>query len=188
MVQELTTIKAPYRGINGEQSNECFIGPFIYDGTGGELIWSGGLMFRTAQSNVEDFRLSNINGEILMTMFAQNQVVVLNHDYTIRMGRTLETQGPLNTHELNFVDNGQRALILTNDVRIVFPQDMPDVVGPKSGRTECTVRFDGFAELDVTEWDWPRTFQWHSFGKIALGENTIPGGPLETRCDKWDFL
>ncbi|KAI7343063.1 hypothetical protein KC320_g9353 [Hortaea werneckii] len=102
---------APYAGLNGEQSDQSWIGPFIYDGRNAELIWSGAAMFN---SNVADFRISNVNGEPLITLFANNGINVLNNDFTMRMHLNPEEEGRLNTHELSFVDNGTRAIFIKN--------------------------------------------------------------------------
>lgn len=155
----------------------------IYDGNG-ELIWCGGLLFYSQRSNVEDFRLSNVNGEMLMTMFAQNQVVVLNNDYTIRSGKLLEPQGWQNTHELNLVNDGRQVIVLMNDVRVTFPDDFPDDSRLES-EGQCTVRYDRFSVRDVTQPEWPTVFEWQSFGKIGLDESTFYPNSM---CTGWDFL
>ncbi|KAI6810177.1 hypothetical protein KC331_g9214 [Hortaea werneckii] len=134
---------APYAGLNGEQSDQSWIGPFIYDGRNAELIWSGAAMFN---SNVADFRISNVNGEPLITLFANNGINVLNNDFTMRMHLNPEEEGRLNTHELSF-DMGY------------------------SG--ECIADFDGFHELDVTRDGWPRVYDWSSYNRIGLNESTL---------------
>lgn len=142
-------------------------------------------MFSSDRSNVEDFRISNVNGEVLMTMFAQNQVVALNDDYTIRYTKVFERQGRLNTHELNFVDNGRRAIILMNDVHIVSQGDFPSGSHLNSDDEACSAKYDGFFVVDVTRDRWPRVFEWHSVGKIGLNESTFTPKSV---CDGWDFM
>lgn len=172
---------APYRGLNGEQCDETWVGPHIYDGTNGELVWTGGPIF---QHNVEDFRISNVNGEELMTLFAYDKAHVLNNDYTIGMALDIEDQGTLNTHELNFVDNGTRVLFLRNGQEKVSRDESKSI----GYHGECAVSFDGFSELDVTNSGWPEVFDWKSHGKIELKESTFVDGSAADRCGGWDYL
>lgn len=177
---------APYRGINGEQGDRSWVGPFIYDGSNGELIWSGAPMFT---SNVADFRISNVNGERLMALFAQNQAVVLNNNYTIRHAYRLENEGNLNTHELNFIENGTRAIFCKNG-----PQKATREESRRIGYDgECSAKHDGFAVLDVTKPGWPHVFDWDSHGKIAMEESSHLWGTPQDRCNVstwrgWDFM
>ena len=175
---------APYRGTNGEQSQEPWVGPCIYDGTNGQLVWSGGLSFHT---NVEDFRISNVNGETHMTLFAHNQAMVLNDDYSVVSARSLETDGALNTHELNLVENGTRAIVLRNSLRSVSAADSKMFMGT-AGEKECIARYDGFSVLDVTRDDWPEAFRWQSFGNIGMDESTYRIGGPGYLCRGWDFM
>lgn len=175
---------APYRGINGEQSDKPWVGPCIYDGMNGELLWSGGLM---VNSNVEDFRISNVNGQSRLTLFAHNQVVVLNDNYTVRSERSLETQGYLNTHELNFVDDGTRTIVLRNHLEGVSAETSQRLIGT-DGVKECIAKYDGFSVLDVTKTGWPEIFSWKALGRIRLDESTyLIGGP-DFLCGGWDFM
>lgn len=173
---------APYRGINGEQKDKPWVGPAIYDGRNGELVWSGGLM---VNSNVEDFRLSEINGERVLTLMANSKAYVLNDDYSVRRARSLETEGVMNTHELNFVQDGMRAIFLKNAVRWMSKQDSLTLLGVED---DCVARHDGFSVLDVTQDDWPSVWDWQSQGKIGLDESTyFPGEPANL-CRSWDFM
>lgn len=172
---------APYRGINGEQADQPWVGPFIYDGSLGELIWSGGAVF---DSNVADFRVSYVNGEQLLTLFARNQIVVMNRNFTIRQALAPERQGALNTHELNFVDNGTRVLLFRNDMRRASTEESQRIgLGG-----ECIALFDSIAELDVTQEGWPSVFEWSPHGRIDLEESTYLWSSVTDRCKRWDYL
>ena len=67
-------------------------------------------MFNT---NVECFQVSTVNGTRLMTLMS-HEAVMLDPDYTIRSSIDLEPLGVLNTHELNFVNDGTRVLFMHN--------------------------------------------------------------------------
>lgn len=110
--------------------------------------------------------------------------MVLNNDYSIHRAVSLETKGPLNTHELNFVDNGTRAIFLKNGIRRASSTESESV----GYDGECITRFDGFRELDVTQDDWPIVFEWTSFGRVGLEESTYLYGSIENRCKGWDYL
>lgn len=61
-------------------------------------------------SNVEDFRVNEIDGEYLITFMTHSKAYILNTDYSIRTTKALEPEGVMNTHELHFVNNGTRAI------------------------------------------------------------------------------
>lgn len=173
---------SPFRNLEGDQANESFVGPCIFDGANGELIWSGGLMFDT---NVDDFRLSNVNGEMRMTLMANNEAVILNDDYTVRLAHAPVPKGHLNTHDLNFIENGTRVLI-NKYGRQKASKEESKVVGFDG---ECDTRFGGFAELDVTKEDWPAVIDWNSYGRIGIDESTNTADPIEDLCtDGWDNM
>lgn len=154
---------APYRGFGGQQSDQAWVGPFIYDGQTGELIWSGAAAFN---SNVADFRISNVNGEKLMTFFTwSNQLVVVNTDYTVR--QTLAPER-FNKHEFHVVENGTRALIVRSNGRSMSPEESQKV----GLEGEVRIASDGIAELDVTKDGWPSVFEWNSKGQIDVDEST----------------
>lgn len=136
-------------------------------------------------SNVEDFRLSNVNGEQAMTLMANSMAYVLNDNYTVWTAKALETAGAMNTHELNFIQDGTRAVFLKNEYLRFSRQDSLQSVGFDG---ECIVRFDDFAVLDVTKPDWPQLFEWHAYGKIGLDESTYKLYTPEWRCKAGDFL
>lgn len=119
-----------------------------------------------------------------MTLFAGNQIIVLNDNYTIRASLAPETQGVLNTHELSFVDNGTRVIFLKNEFRRVSKEES-QIIGFDG---ECIIKSDGFQELDVTQDGWPVVLDWKSYGRIPLEESTYVFGPPEDQCQVWDYL
>ena len=140
------------------------------------------------RGNIEDFRLSNVNGEHLMTMMAQGrgQAVVVDNDYTIREAHSLNGPGKgLNTHELHFVEDGTRTIYITGRKEKASRAESKRI----GFDGECVCHYDGFAELDVTKEDWPRVFEWSSYGNIGLEESTLTAGSPVGRCTGgWDFM
>lgn len=172
---------SPYRRLEGDEADQPWVGPFIYDGQG-ELVWSGGAMFSL---NVDDFRISNVNGENLMTLMTDSKIYLLENDYSIRSASFLTKQQHQDTHELNFVDGGRRALLLEFGLQKSSEKESK-VVG-YDGR--CIAQYTGFFEVDVTKDGWPRVYEWSSRGKIGLDESTMTQGSLDDRCGEiWDFL
>lgn len=137
-------------------------------------------------TNAEDFRISEINGERLITFMAHSKAYVLNPDYSIRTTKNIETWGTLNTHELNFVNNGTQVIVLRNGPYKVPVEAAKTLIGMDS--SDCAARYDGFSVLDVTQESWPPVFDWHSLGRIDLEESTYIDGEPESRCRSWDFV
>ena len=175
---------APYKALDQDQADRSWVGPHIYDGRTGELVWSGALSFTFSKGNVEDFRISNVRGEYLMTLMSQNrgEGIILDSNYEIK--DVLVVDKPINTHELNFVENGTRALIVTSHNKMKATKEMSKAIGYDG---ECSCAFDGIMEYDTSTWK--PVFDWRSFGKIGLDESTLTGAPVEKRCDgNWDFM
>lgn len=169
-----------FKNLGEDDSDESWVGPCIYNGSDGELIWSGGLMFH---NNPHDFRISNVNGEDLMTVIINQEAVVMNNNYTIRSRHTPQPDNfPLNGHEFNFVDNGTRALVIENN-KVTCTREESKKVGFDG---ECIAKFQGFAEMDVTQEGWPFSFQWNSYGHIGLDEATLTDQKIENLCKGWD--
>ena len=176
---------APYKALDQDQADRSWVGPHIYDGKTGELVWSGALSFTFSKGNVEDFRVSNVNGEYLMTLMSQNrgQGIILDSNYEILHALQVDNPGRINTHEFNFVENGTRALVIKSHPEKAT-RNMSMAVGYDG---ECQCGFDGFEEYDTTTWE--STFDWRSYGKVGLDESTLTGAPVENRCrNGWDFM
>lgn len=134
--------------------------------------------------NVEDFRLSHIRGEDLMTLVSQldGTGVIMDDAYRILKERKIDRDAKVNTHEFNFVDNGTRVLVVINDDRYA-PLDQSREVG-YHGR--CFANFQHFRELDTETWE--TVFDWDTRDHVRLSESTMTDGSLGERCARWDFL
>ena len=155
---------APYKALDQDQSDRSWVGPHIYDGTTGELVWSGSLDYFFSNGNIEDFRVSNVNGDCLMTMMSQRkgQGVMLDNSYQIVNTFQVDKPDKVNTHEFHFVQNGTRVLVIKNHGQKAT-KEMSKVVGYDG---ECQAGFDGFEEFDTKTWK--STFDWRSFGKVGF--------------------
>ena len=176
---------APYKALDQDQADRSWVGPHIYDGKTGELVWSGALSFTFSKGNVEDFRVSNVNGDYVMTLMSQNrgQGIILDSSYEILHALQVDNPGRINTHEFNFVDNGTRALAIKSHKQ-ESTEEMAKAIGYDG---ECLCGFDGFEEYDTTTWK--SVFDWRSFGKVGLDESSFTANPVEQRCKSgWDFM
>ncbi|KAK3714801.1 hypothetical protein LTR37_007536 [Vermiconidia calcicola] len=176
---------APYKALNQLDADRSWVGPHIYHGKTGELVWSGSLSYFFSKGNVEDFRMSNVRGKNMMTLMSQGkgQGVILNNNYKIAETLQVDNPGSVNTHEFHFVENGTRALVIKSH-RQKATKEMSKAVGYDG---ECDCQFDGFEEYDTTTWK--STFDWRSFGKVGLDESSLTGPPVAQRCrNGWDFI
>ena len=120
-----------------------------------------------------------------MTLMAHSNALILNNDYTIRKSINLNKGRGMNTHELNFVENGTRVLYLDGGRQMASREESRRI----GFEGECAANFDGFSEVDVTnDEDWQQKFSWQSHGRIGLEESTLTAGLPEGRCDGWDFM
>lgn len=110
------------------------------------------------------------------------QAVVMGTDYQIVETLQVDTPGNVNTHELNFVENGTRALVIKSH-RQQGTKEMSEKVGFGG---KCVGQFDGFEEYDTKTWK--SKFDWRSFGKVGFEESSLEGRPIEQRCRDWDFM
>lgn len=171
----------PYRILSGDNTNNGWVGAHIYDGDG-ELVWSGHDKF--SKGNVEDFRVSNVRGQHLMTLMDQgpSAIVVMNHKYEIIEQQHFEA---FNSHELNFIQDGTRVLIIRGN-RGRATLEASRQIGFDG---ECLVQFERFEELDVNN-NYEVLFNWTSKDHLSLDESTITEAPVENRCSgsPWDYL
>lgn len=136
-----------------------------------------------SKGNIEDFRMSNVNGENLMTLMDQGrgEGIIFDNHYEIR---DVIHMDHFNSHEFNFVENGTRTLVIKGNHKQAT-EEMSKKVG-YHGR--CGAAFDGFQELDVTN-NYEPTFDWSSWDWIGLDESTLTEGSVNNRCGgNWDFL
>ena len=158
-----------------------WIGPHIYDNQG-ELVWGGASMFDNR--NVEDFRISNVNGRDLMTLLFQEtgQGALINETYQIVEDPQIDDASNVNTHEFNFVQNGTRVLVIKNDEREASREQSEEI----GFDGNCVAEYEHFQELDTETWE--VVFDWDSKDHIRLNESTLTDESVEDRCWGWDFL
>ena len=175
----------PYETLNmDDEFGNGWIGPHIYaqDGT---LIWSGAPLFDNG--NIEDFRLSNVDGVEMMTLMDQrhSRGVFLDNRFEVKRKEMVNGPGPggFNSHEFNFVENGTKALVVYTEIRTLSREETKRV--GVDGR--CTVACNGIVEYDVKSWK--IGFTWSSCEKILLDESTLDGGSIENKCrSNWDYV
>ncbi|EGP92037.1 uncharacterized protein MYCGRDRAFT_102821 [Zymoseptoria tritici IPO323] len=176
---------APFEVIDQKFAGNGWIAPTIYDGNG-ELIWSG--VEHSQNWDTLDFKMSNVRGEAMMTFMVQKmgEAFVLDNTYTVREKKKIGTLGKdFNSHELSFIANGTRALVLTEGRRAANELQTKTVGWHES----CTVMFDGFRELDTETWN--PVFSWNSYDHLSLNESSFLDGGVEKACKDswaWDFL
>ncbi|KXT06355.1 hypothetical protein AC578_9128 [Pseudocercospora eumusae] len=176
---------APREPLGANEQIGGWIGPTIYDNAG-ELVWSGAPKF--LKTRVDDFRMSNVAGEQLMTMIwdEHGAGVIMNSSYEIVKAREFTKPHLINMHEFHFVDDGRRAIILRGNRTKAAVEDAK-AVGIDDD-ISCMADFDGFEEFDTTTWE--STFTWGSFGRIGLSESTWQDSrSIKDKCEEgWDFL
>lgn len=176
----------PYETLNmDDELGNGWIGPHIYD-TDGTLIWSGAPLF--SNGNIEDFRISNVNGEDMMTVMDQrhSKGVFIDNHFNVRDRRQASgpEQGTFNSHEFHFVENGTKALVVWSKNKDYTDSETMEAIGLDK---VCTVACDGINEYDVASWK--STFEWTSCGHIGLEESTYKTGFYEKQCaHRWDYV
>ena len=173
----------PYETLDlKEEMGNGWIGPHIYDDYG-TLIWSGASMFH--DGNIEDFRLSNVNGKELITLMDQRSArgVFMDNHYQVVQQREASGPGFFNSHEFNFVDNGKKALIVYTKGNLASKKESKSV----GFRGRCRVDCNGIAEYDVKTWK--TTFEWSSCDHITLDESTLTQLDMDDQCrGAWDYV
>lgn len=171
---------APYRLLQQQKFGTGWVGCHIYDNKG-ELVWSGAKLF--SQGNVEDFRISNVQGEDLMTMMDQGRMeaIIFDNHYEVREAIKIDH---FNSHEFHFVENGTKVLLIQGDPRETTPE-MEATIGYHGDR-RCRVRADRFVEVDLQN-DWQTVFDWSPFHRIGLDESDYGGDNRCTQGD-WDYM
>lgn len=137
--------------------------------------------------NVEDFRISNVRGEQLMTLMHQKEFAgfILDNDYTIRRKvEEVSNPGNINTHEFHFVEDGTEALVIKTDHKDAS-EEMSKAIGYDG--TCKDLAFDKFQALDTKTWE--VKFSWSSYDHIGLDESTLDDSSVEQRCSGgWDYV
>jgi len=139
-----------------------------------------------SRGNIEDFKLSNVNGVELMTLMDQGrgEAVILDHHYDIQKVVKMDH---FNSHELQFVQNGTKALIVKGNAQDTTIE-MSRAIGWEGPRM-CRAGFDKFVELDVAK-GWEPVFEWSPYGTVGLDESTMTEKSVEKRCGEgvWDYM
>ena len=137
-----------------------------------------------SQGNVEDFRISNVNGEYLMTLMDQGrgEVFVFDNHYEVLYNHGWKH---FNSHELNYIRNGTRAFVIRSYGEDAS-EEMSAVIGFDGN---CQVMFDHLLELDVTN-DYETLWEWHTEDHVGLDESTLTEASVPNRCtgSKWDYM
>ncbi|GAB7366184.1 hypothetical protein MBLNU230_g7744t1 [Neophaeotheca triangularis] len=172
----------PYKNLNEpENAGRGWIGPHIYDGNG-DLVWSAADI--TDNGNVEDFTISNVNGEQMLTFMWQAAAAGVLIDETLTERERVHFDGHVNTHEFNFVDDGTRVLAVKTDTMDATEEQLSHL---DEDIDACIVHWDGFVELEVGTWE--ETFRWRSGDWVGLDESTDRcGAGLEKLCEGWDYI
>jgi hypothetical protein len=176
---------APFEHVDQKYQGHGWIGPTIYDGNG-DLVWSG--VEYSHNWDTLDFKMSKVLGKDMMTFVVQKtgEAWILDNTYQVQSRRKMGTLGKdLNSHELSFIGNGERALVLTEGMQAATAMQTATV----NWTGNCSVMFDGFKELDTATWE--PVFQWNSFDHISLNDSSYLDGGIERWCKDawgWDFM
>lgn len=177
---------APYEDLNQEGHGSPWVGPYIYD-RNGDLIWSGIPDFK--RFNVFDFHVSQVDGQDMLTLLYphDHQGYVLDNSYNTYRTIDVSDNGAVNMHEFNVVENGTRALVLSNNFGTPS-EDASREIGFNNG--VCAASFEGFQEL--TSQNSSSMFRWSAEHHISLKESTYREASIEEMCEgkdgNWDIL
>lgn len=138
---------------------------------------------------VSDFRVSKVRGQDMLSfLYPQNRsFVVLDNHFNIFKELEIspsDTSEMFNMHELNFVNDGSRAL---------FFDDRPKHLSKKQSEAfgfingTCFVQESTFRETDLME-DWRFVYRWSATKRIDLTESTATEGTVEERCNNTDHI
>ncbi|KAK5165063.1 uncharacterized protein LTR77_009160 [Saxophila tyrrhenica] len=176
----------PYLDRNkGDAPDDGYVGPHIYD-QDGSLIWSPVELEPTWNiRRVEAFTLSQVDmgtGGGVESMLTANDMrkgkaMILDNHYQLRRHDWANGGWMANSHELNFVDDGTKALIVFSRTGHKSPQEQLDAAGIEE---QCKVSCNGIAEYDAKTWE--RGWTWSSCeghegkGHIDLEESQLYRG------------
>jgi hypothetical protein len=193
---------APYRGHDSKDfaPDRGWVGPHIY-AQDGSLIWSDAQLVEAEHGigAVEAFTLSQVDfgkgngveGMLTAMDLRFSSAVFIDNHYKIRRKEDASGPGAFNTHELNFVEDGTKALVVYTHFHHNSTLAESQLVGYEG---ECHSICNGIVEFDVKTWD--RTWIWsscpeeHGKGYIALDESTMKDEEVvQKRCEKrWDYI
>jgi hypothetical protein len=173
-------------------------GPAIYD-QDGSLVWSSTpLVDDDWIGRVEAFTLSDVDlgegdgVESMMSLMSNRHgdAVIIDNHYQVRKHKDAKGPGAFNSHELNFVENGTKALIVYTHYGYEISEAESSAIGFDG---KCKIACNGIAEYDVKTWE--RTWTWSSckgdFGEgyIAADESTLRTEDMTGKCThNWDYV
>ena len=109
--------------------------------------------------------------------------VILDSSYQIVDKFQIDNRHGINTHELNLIENGTRALVIKTRNGHASKEESEKV--GFHGRCRCA--WDGFEEMETS--NWTSTFRFKSQGIIGLDESSLTYGDVPKQCTKqWDFM
>lgn len=190
---------APYASLD-QKTFPHWNGPHIYD-QNGDLIWSGASFFK--HYNTFDFRVTQVNGEPMMSLVVPHDMhgpkggnihhmafpghgkgdgVILDDSYNVYT--TVDMRGDIpdpNMHDLTIMNNGKRALMLTQKTYEPTPVRIGKFNRP------CNVGWQGFRETETETGK--VVFEWDAQHHIDPFESTRYEAPYRVMCqDEWDIL
>lgn len=142
-------------------------GPHIYD-MNGELIWAGAS--RLDYINTYDFRMSEVDGQRMLSYIwskipgGHGQILNNSYELTTTVNMTGDSSS-WDMHELNIINNGESALIVTYQNFHVTEVNLPEYSGP------CRIAQQGFKEVEVNTGK--VMFEWHTLDHISLEESIL---------------
>lgn len=174
---------APFEFIEQHEQGNGWIGPHIYDGNG-ELVWSG--VHLNENWDVIDFKMSNVRGRELLTYNVHREGNGYIMDETFEIKEEVDLGAPrldFNSHEFYFVEDGSRAISMT-DGRMEATEEQANSVDWK-GEGPCRALFNGFKVWDTS--NWKKIWEWSTSGNVGLNESSYHDG----NCGEswgWDFM
>ena len=134
--------------------------------------------------NIEDFRMSTVKGQDMMTLLSQEtgKGALIDETYRIVEQPQIDDASIINTHEFHFIENGARVLLIKNDRREASREQSEEI----GFDGNCVAEYEHFQELDTETWE--VVFDWDSKDHVRLNESTFTDNAVEDRCQDYDFL
>lgn len=131
-----------------------------------------------------DFRVSNVQGQDMLTFLnpRNRSFVMLDRHYNISKEVEISPFNGTeinNMRELNFVDEGARALVFYDEIRNAS-KSISDEIGFNG---TCLVMDSTFKEADPKQ-DWKFVYRWAAHKRIQLSESIKTEGTVDQRCNE----
>lgn len=173
---------APFEFIEQSEPGNGWIAPHIYDGNG-DLVWSG--VHLSHNMDAIDFKRSNVRGEDRLTFLEHNEGIGYIMDETFEVKEQVflgHIRLDFNSHEFYFIDNGTRAISMTDGPEKATYEQALAVGWDKE--KPCRASFNGFKVWDTATWE--MLWEWSTRDHVGLNESTYH----EQDCGDswgWDF-